>query len=116
MILSILSAIPIRPYERDGEAARIIKRYLTSSAPSLIIFNKFGAHLRYEHAYPNGQDAFHPHLTMNEFHEDRLRMVNSYRNAVRWAVDHFLRVLLEGTDLSQSIIIYTSDHGREPAG
>ena len=107
-----MSTKPIPAYGRDVEAAKLVQQYLRSSTPTLVILNKYGIHFHYEHSYPQGQDVFRPHLDANEFPVDRTRMVNSYRNAARWAVDHFLRTLLEGADLSRSVIIYTSDHGQ----
>lgn len=41
----------------------------------------------------------------------RLRMLNSYRNVIRWSVDHFFAVLLQ-EDLPGTSIVYTSDHGQ----
>jgi glucan phosphoethanolaminetransferase (alkaline phosphatase superfamily) len=44
--------------------------------------------------------------------EDRERLVNTYQNAIHWSVDHFFETLLAEIDLSDSVLIYTSDHGQ----
>ena len=42
---------------------------------------------------------------------DKELLVNSYKNTIHWSVDHFFKTLTEGVDLTNVIIIYTSDHG-----
>jgi lipid A ethanolaminephosphotransferase len=43
---------------------------------------------------------------------DKDRLVNTYKNAIHWSVDHFFQALLGEIDLSDSVLIYTSDHGQ----
>src|SRR5262249_30108858 len=67
----------------------------------------FGAHFPYDDKYPV-EDARFPMIGG----DDRERLISSYKNAVAWSVDEFFRVLLPATDLSNTLIIYTSDHGQ----
>jgi glucan phosphoethanolaminetransferase (alkaline phosphatase superfamily) len=39
-------------------------------------------------------------------------MINSYKNAIHWSVDTFFKRLDEQADLSDTLVIYTSDHGQ----
>ena len=38
--------------------------------------------------------------------------MTTYKSAVRWNVDEFFRRVLTGLDVSQTAIVYTSDHGQ----
>jgi len=79
-----------------------------------IFFNKIGAHFSYERRYPDSRKIFRPAMKPGSSirFSSRERVLNSYSNVVRWAVDDFFRDFLKGLDLKDTLIIYTSDHGQ----
>ena len=88
-----------------------VKKLLKSKQPVFIYANKDGAHFPYDKTYPAASARFHP--TIGELGKETLRSkVNSYRNAIAWNIDHFFERLLKEVDLSDTLIIYTSDHGQ----
>ena len=38
--------------------------------------------------------------------------IASYRNAIAWSVDDFMKIFFDTVDMSASTMIYTSDHGQ----
>lgn len=73
---------------------------------------KAGVHFPYEGSYDVAAAPYRPHME-GMIVPDRERMRNSYKNAIRYSIDGFFRELTEGgLDLSDSMIIYTSDHGQ----
>src|SRR5439155_16484551 len=42
----------------------------------------------------------------------RDKMVNSYANAIRWSVDGVFEDLLPALDFKNTVLLYTSDHGK----
>jgi glucan phosphoethanolaminetransferase (alkaline phosphatase superfamily) len=100
-------------HDNDREAARIIQESLKAKNPQFIYLNKRGVHFHYEYFYPQGSGKFYPCLIAGEVTRDRNKLINSYKNAVQWAVDSFFQALLaNATDLGSSVIMYTSDHGQ----
>lgn len=116
-----------RPVERDLEIARRL-RGLLGGERSFIYVNKMGAHFPYEGKYPAERARFSPVLKQSYFGTEidpkgfrefdvgqsdiYLRFRNSYLNAVEWNVGAFFDTLLEGLDLSHTVLIYTADHGQ----
>lgn len=101
-------------YEKDHKVANIIKTLLLSDTPQFIYFNKAGAHVHYEDHYPDNFTPFKPHMEHGEQESinNKQRVINSYKNAVRWTVDEFFKILLKDNNLNNTLIIYTSDHGQ----
>lgn len=101
---------------KDESAAEQILKSLTGKNPQFIIVNKEGAHTPYEGKYPESATKFTPKLELGESifeGQSRIKLVNSYRNAVSWSVDHFFKNLLsKDLDLTNTVIIYTGDHGQ----
>ncbi len=98
---------------RDMKVADTLKGLLARDTPSLIYINKVGVHFPYGQTYPPDAALFLPQLGPREAAgESRERLINSYKNGVRWAVDAFFRRLFEDLDLSDSVIVYSSDHGQ----
>lgn len=97
---------------RDHNSVAVIRAIQESAPQTFIYLNKAGAHFHYETAYPETAAIFSPHLAKFEPAINRERMVNSYKNAVRWSVDEFFAKLLPILDLSNTLVIYTSDHGQ----
>jgi glucan phosphoethanolaminetransferase (alkaline phosphatase superfamily) len=97
---------------RDLEIIGILKDILQRNRPQFVYVNKIGAHFPYQNSYPENADYFKPHMTAHESIGSRERLVNSYKNSIRWAVDGFFEILSSEIDLSESVLIYTSDHGQ----
>ena len=90
---------------------RLVKLLNNSEKPLFIYANKNGAHFPYDADYPASVRKFRPTLrTAGTKSADA--KVNSYRNAIAWNVDEFFWRLLLRTDLTDTLIIYTSDHGQ----
>lgn len=100
-------------YQKDLVAISEIKQILARDKPQFIYLNKYGAHFHYEGAYPDSHRKFKPTLERGEPIKDKQKLLNSYKNAVYWSVDHFFETLLKEIQLDdQTLIIYTSDHGQ----
>ena len=97
---------------QDMEMAAQLQEILTRPSRQFVYVNKEGAHFPYAVTYPENRTHFSPAMARFESISTRERLVNSYKNAVRWSTDDFLEHLLEETDLSNAVIIYTSDHGQ----
>jgi hypothetical protein len=101
-------------YDRDAEAARILVSVLKTSDRAFIYVDKLGAHFPYDEYSPPTFNRF----TRNDgtrfkySAKDRDENVGSYKNVVAWSVDEFFRTLLEHVDLTETLILYTSDHGQ----
>ena len=95
----------------DIEVLRAVREEISGSVPVLVYANKNGAHFPYDTAYPADQAIFTPTIEASSSPTPEIR-VNSYRNAVRWSVDGFFGKLLDDVDLSNTAVIYTSDHGQ----
>jgi hypothetical protein len=103
--------------EADGKLSDIIVKELAAHRPVFIYANKNGAHFPYDHAYPAEAGVFHP--TMAESGTDSVRArIASYRNAISWSVDKFMGSFFPAADLSDTTLVYTSDHGQvlQPTG
>ena len=74
---------------------------------------KSGAHFNYEDAYPDTLRHFTPVLDPLDYSfSDPLAMRNSYRNAIRFAVDDFFRALDSVLAGRSALVVYTGDHGQ----
>lgn len=102
----------IPSYQSDAELARLIGQELKRPEPVFIYANKNGTHFPYDEAYPATAAKFHP--TISESSDDTVASrVASYRNAVAWSVDDFMENFFAKNDLSNTTMIYTSDHGQQ---
>ena len=99
-------------HKRDGKIARQLIEILRRPNPQFVYVSKYGAHFPYHLAYPASEEVFSPAMKEYESIADRQRLVNTYKNAVRWSVDGFFETLLTSINLSDTLIIYTSDHGQ----
>ena len=98
--------------ERDHEAARELRRITSSPDRHFVYVNKNGSHFPYIRNYPRQAAPFEPDMEPGEaLGRSRERLLNSYKNSIRWTVDGFFRELLSD-DLSNTVVIYTSDHGQ----
>jgi hypothetical protein len=98
--------------ERDLAALEVLNRRLQSDTPHFIYFLKAGLHFPFEDSYPPSAARFRPHMQSGYVVRDRELLVNSYKNAVSWAIDSFLEQLFETADLDNAVLVYTSDHGQ----
>ena len=98
----------IRKLEADQMIADIIASELDKPGKTFIYANKNGAHFPYKNSYP--ADKFKPFEYDEYKHQDEL--LYNYRNAVTWSVDYFFKRLLSRSDLQNSVLFYTSDHGQ----
>ena len=113
----------------DDRLLDVIVEELRSDKPVFIYANKNGAHFPYDASYPASKQPFRP--TMSDAQREATRdsvekrtiatyvnaapeqtRINSYRNAVRWSVDRFFKRLFDEASLSDSVLLYTSDHGQ----
>src|SRR6185436_5725531 len=95
--------------------ASYLRELLQNSKGNFVYVVKKGAHFHYENSYPSDDPAyvrFLPKLkTTDSYGEEKERTINSYKNAVSFAVDTFFERLLPA-HLKNSTIIWTSDHGQ----
>lgn len=99
-------------YERDIRSTDILKEKLLKSDSNFIYIVKSGIHFPYESSYPEDNAKFSPHMSGGHFINDATMVINSYKNAIAWTINNYFEALFEDIDLSNSIIIYTSDHGQ----
>ncbi|MDG2516338.1 sulfatase-like hydrolase/transferase [Lysobacter soli] len=115
------------PDAKDIEAGRLLNRVLLRDRPSFTYVNKMGCHFPYEGKYPTANTLYSPTMSrafvsketddgsgyrQAENAEQRWRQVNSYRNCLAWNTRGFFREALANVDLSDTLIVYTADHGQ----
>ncbi|MEZ5693967.1 MAG: sulfatase-like hydrolase/transferase [Altererythrobacter sp.] len=113
--------------DRDIAIAHELARQLDDPTPKFILVNKVGAHFPVHDKFPDRMAKYKPILPRGRWGsvsdtgsragfggtpEEWRRYRNSYRNTLLWNVGEFWRVLFSEADLSQTSIIYTSDHGQ----
>lgn len=100
-------------WDRDQIVAGLLRELLAEPGPQFIYVNKNGAHIPYEESYPEEETIWNPTMTGTSLGDaSTVQVRNSYRNAVRWSVDRFFETLLTDLDMSETVILYTSDHGQ----
>jgi glucan phosphoethanolaminetransferase (alkaline phosphatase superfamily) len=124
LIDSTINIINNPSYLRDQMLVDQLLDALKDERPAFIYVEKYGVHWPYSDKYP---PDFHglptplePHtdwsvdtiLGLHRFDELTEREIALYPNAIAWSVDEFFRKLLPAVDLSNTLIIYTSDHGQ----
>ena len=97
---------------RDFEVIDQLREIINRPSPQFVYINKRGAHFPYQRSYPVEETVFTPAMETYEPISSRERLVNTYKNAIRWSVDHFFQTLFETIDLANFVIVYTSDHGQ----
>jgi glucan phosphoethanolaminetransferase (alkaline phosphatase superfamily) len=96
--------------QRDAIVVDKVLELLKDGRPSFIYVNKFGVHFPYDVDYPSDFDPF-PKMADEAHPNARIEMRRIYNNAISWSVDRFFQTLLSSSDLSNRLVIYTSDHG-----
>ena len=114
--------------DRDIAAAEELIRQLADPAPKFIMVNKVGAHFPVHDKFPDDHMRYTPSLPRGDYTdvsdtgsragfsgspEDWRRYRNAYRNTLLWNVGEFFDRVLSRADLSDSVLIYTSDHGQD---
>ena len=111
------------PKERDMQIARRLRRIVQDGRqPAFVYVNKMGAHFPYEGKYPP-ERAVLPVLRQTALGDGvakpqaedpatRASFRNAYLNTLAWNVGNFFDTLLADLDLSNTVIVYTSDHGQ----
>jgi arylsulfatase A-like enzyme len=98
--------------ERDFFIARRLREIVRSGHPHFVYVNKRGSHFPYPKNYPRNAASFLPDMNTGEpSGHSRERLINSYKNSLRWNVDGFFKELLSN-NLAHTVVIYTSDHGQ----
>jgi glucan phosphoethanolaminetransferase (alkaline phosphatase superfamily) len=114
--------------QRDMAALDKLIKLLKDGKQQLIVINKVGAHFPVANKYPDDFEKYQPALPRQESSDDVAEIGtkegfdgspqawvhyrNSYRNTLLWNVGEFFRRMFAEADLSQAVVIYTSDHGQ----
>ncbi|KAG1694930.1 Kdo(2)-lipid A phosphoethanolamine 7''-transferase [Nymphon striatum] len=107
----------------DFKLLEIVTSELQNSIPTFIYANKNGAHFPYSDNYPESATIFKPVVSVTEnsgigglldlYQDGSMEpVINTYKNSIYWTVDKFFEKLFQDVDLSDTAIIYTSDHGQ----
>ncbi|MHA6195180.1 sulfatase-like hydrolase/transferase [Pseudomonas wadenswilerensis] len=114
--------------QRDMAVAAKLVELLGDGRPQLIVVNKVGAHFPVHDKYPDAFMNWRPALPRGQYADvtdtgsrdgfsgspdDWVLYRNAYRNTLAWNVGEFFTRLFAGADLSQAVVIYTSDHGQD---
>ncbi len=114
--------------QRDMAVAAKLVELLADGKPQLIVVNKVGAHFPVHDKYPDAFMNWRPALPRGQYADvtdtgrrdgfsgsadDWVLYRNAYRNTLAWNVGEFFNRLFAGADLSQAVLIYTSDHGQD---
>ncbi|MGE7989974.1 sulfatase-like hydrolase/transferase [Pseudomonas sp. NPDC089554] len=114
--------------ERDMAALERLVALLKNDTPQLIVINKVGAHFPVHDKYPDQFLTYQPVLPRGRYTDiadtgtrdgfdgqpqDWVLYRNAYRNTVLWNVGEFFRRLFAEGDMSQAVLLYTSDHGQD---
>lgn len=96
----------------DTNAAKKANEILKQNGKQFILINKKGCHFHYARSFPETQKIFQPCMVWEEPVNSREKLINTYKNGIRWSVDTFFKILLENNDLHDVTVFYTSDHGQ----
>ncbi|VEF10412.1 sulfatase [Pseudomonas fluorescens] len=114
--------------DRDMAAAAKLIDLLNDGKPELVVINKVGAHFPVHDKYPDAFMAYRPTLPRGQFTEvadtgerngfngqpdDWVLYRNAYKNTLLWNVGEFFSRVFAQADLSNALLIYTSDHGQD---
>ncbi|MEN8184616.1 MAG: sulfatase-like hydrolase/transferase, partial [Myxococcota bacterium] len=101
-------------HQMDLAALERIAEIVESQPRSFVYLLKTGAHFPYEDKYPDEERVHRPTLPLGAVTPGRVETLNSYLNALRWAVDAFLMRTVERLEATgrNVLVVYTSDHGQ----
>ncbi len=113
--------------DRDMAIAKALVRLMADPEPKFILANKVGAHFPVHDKYPDSYAEYSPALPRGRYSDitdtgnrddfdgepdDWQRYRNAYRNTLRWNVGAFFDELLGRGDFSDTLLLYTADHGQ----
>ncbi len=113
--------------DRDIAIAKKLARLMADPEPKFILANKVGAHFPVHDKYPDSYAEYAPALPRGRYSsitdtgdrggfdgrtDDWRRYRNAYRNTLRWNVGAFFDELLSEGDFSETLLLYTADHGQ----
>ncbi|WP_162789602.1 sulfatase-like hydrolase/transferase [Altererythrobacter sp. ZODW24] len=113
--------------DRDMAIAKELVRLMADPEPKFILANKVGAHFPVHDKYPDSHAEYSPALPRGRYSDitdtgdrdgfdgepdDWRRYRNAYRNTLRWNVGAFFGQLLGEGDFSDTLLLYTADHGQ----
>ncbi|MBT2337658.1 MULTISPECIES: sulfatase-like hydrolase/transferase [Pseudomonas] len=117
-----------RVRDRDMAAAAKLIELLGDGQAELVVINKVGAHFPVHDKYPDDFMSYRPALPRGQFQEvadtgkrdgfngqkdDWVLYRNAYQNTLLWNVGEFFKRIFQQADLSNAVVIYTSDHGQD---
>lgn len=111
---SIYCSVKRKGLEGDLNAARYIKELINLAdheSPFFVYVVKAGIHFPYDDNVPKERRLF---KSSSQGHDigNKEDLVNSYKNAIAYSIDPFFKMIIDGVDYSNTIAIYTSDHGQ----
>lgn len=117
-----------RVLDRDMAAAAKLIELLGDDRAELVVVNKVGAHFPVHDKYPDDFMRYRPALPRGQFQDvadtarrdgfngqsdDWVLYRNAYRNTLLWNVGEFFKRIFQQGNLSNAVVIYTSDHGQD---
>ncbi|MNQ89551.1 hypothetical protein D3C85_1048620 [compost metagenome] len=114
--------------DRDMAAAQALIDRLNDNQAQLIVINKVGAHFPVHDKYPDAFMHYRPALPRGRYTDiadtgsrdgfsgqldDWALYRNAYKNTVLWNVGEFFTRIFAKADLTNAVMIYTSDHGQD---
>ncbi len=100
-------------YKIDHIIARKLSEIEKIPGKHFIYINKSGSHFPYDQKFSPEHVYFKPILEDGiGFSTDTVKLINGYKNSIRWNVDEFFKILLPQVDFKNTSIVYTSDHGQ----
>ena len=105
----------INPFSTiDNRLAEILRAELKKPGKQFFFVEKIGMHAPYDQNIPEG-DTYTPSKTSvpnPEILPDQRQKVIDYARGMKNRVDDFFKILLQGEEFENSLIIFTSDHGQ----
>lgn len=113
---------------RDITAAKKLAEYLNNDTREFILVNKTGAHFPVHDKYPDDFLLYKPVLKRGQFlninytgsregfsgsDDAWVQYRNSYKNTLSWNVGEFFSILFKSADMTNAVVLYTSDHGQD---
>lgn len=96
----------------DFEVAKTINNLLKGDPGKFIWINKMGVHFHYAKHYPP-ESARWPAEPYSQYDPSQAQLIrDNYDSALAFNIDSFFKHLLEGNILTNTAIVYTSDHGQ----
>ncbi len=110
--------VGLKQWEIDQKLAVLVREIFTGSSGNFVFVYKRGVHFPYEKNFPKDNMNWEPiYYFKNQWEvppaEAHNGIVNSYDNSIAYNLDSFFKELFgDGTQLpSNTVIVYTSDHG-----